>query len=227
MDDAQGTASEGVHALVTGLYRAFLPDVDPASILPGYLTLLDRALLVRGALTELGAALGPLNEAVQGADRAGQEVALAVVRETVETFLGSPACRAMRPADRWQLGELARALRDGSLTKARQTSEGLVKYLESLGAINQREVLLRHDERALDELRESLASARQLVDLSPRATADLLDRGSRAAARLRGRHLRTDRLLAELEREEPRLRQERRFRPLLERLEAFLAAAGG
>jgi hypothetical protein len=227
MDDAQGSASEGVHALVSGVYEAFLPDVDPATILPGYLTLLGRALLVRRALSELAAKLGPQNDTLQGNDAARAKEALGELRSALDAFLSSAACRAMRPADRWQLVEFERSLREARLAAARQTSEGLVKYLESLGAINQREVLLRFDERALAELREALASARGLLELSPSATAELLQRAYLAARRLRGRHLRTDRLLTDLELEESRLRREARWAPLLELLEAFLVAAGG
>ena len=227
MDDAQGAASEGVHALVTAIYEAFLPDVDPATILPGYLTLLGRALLVRRALSDLASRLGPMNDALQGQDPVMQRAALSDLQDAVGSFVASAACRAMRPPDRWQLLELTRSLRDAPLAIARQTSEGLVKYLESLGAINQREVLIKHDERAIAEMGESLSSARQLMDLSPTAASDQLERAYRAALSLRGRRLNTDRLLTELEREGPRLRREGQEPRLLERLEAVLVATSG
>src|SRR5690606_9687860 len=86
---------------------------------------------------------------------------------------------------------------------ARLTSEGLVKYLDSLGSINQREVLLVHDQRTIEAMREALANARQLVDISPRTAVDELDRAYQAAQRLRGRSPTTDQLIVQLERYAP------------------------
>lgn len=227
LDDLASSSSEGVHALVTAVYTAFLPDVNPASVVPGYLTSLGRALLVRRGLAELATTLGPYNEALQGADTGKHGPSLAAVKAVMRTFVGSVVCRAMRAADRWQMVEFERELAEQPLSVARLTSEGLVKYLDSLGSINQREVLLVHDQRTIEAMREALANARQLVDISPRTANDELDRAYQAAQRLRGRHPATDQLVIQLERYAPTSSNVAETVKFLERLEAVLASAAG
>ncbi|HEY6032807.1 MAG TPA: hypothetical protein VIV58_01070, partial [Kofleriaceae bacterium] len=203
LDDTQSSASEGVHALVTAVYDAFVPDVNPTTVVPGYLTALGRALLVRRGVAELAMNLAPFNDQLQAGDPSTYEAALSAVRATLQAYVGSVVCRAMRPADRWQMVEFERQLQTEPPAVARLTSEGLVKYLDSLGSINQREVLVMHDRRTLDTMREAVANARQLLDLSPRAAVEMMDRGYQAAQRLKGRSPVTDKLFTDLEKHSP------------------------
>jgi hypothetical protein len=228
LDDSQSSASEGVHALVTAVYETFVPDVNPTTVVPGYLTALGRALLVRRGVAELASNLGPYNERLQASDASAYEPALAAVRATVHSYVGSVVCRAMRPADRWQMVEFERQLADEPTSAARMTTEGLVKYLDSLGSINQREVLVMHDRRTLETMRDAVSNARQLVDLSPRAAIEMMDRAYQAAQRLKGRSPVTDQLVARLERYAPQSTSNPGdTTKFLEGLEGVLAAAGG
>ena len=70
-----------------------------------------------------------------------------------------------------------------------------VAFWLSLSSVNQREVLILHDQRVTSEVRETLASARELFDLSPRTAVEMLARARVAAARLRGRHPASDEVL--------------------------------
>ena len=227
LDDTQSSASEGVHALVTAVYEAFLPDVNPTTVVPGYLTSLGRALLVRRGVAELASTLAPYNDMLQQDDATQYDLALAAVRGTLHTYVNSVVCRAMRPADRWQMVEFERELASQPMSVARLTTEGLVKYLDSLGSINQREVLVLHDRRTLETMRETLANARQLVDISPRNAAEMLDRAYQAAQRLRGRSPVTDQLLIGLERHAPTSSNAPETVKFLEGLEHVLVAFGG
>jgi len=228
LDDSQSSASEGVHALVTAVYETFVPDINPTTVVPGYLTALGRALLVRRGVAELASNLGPYNERLQASDASAYESALAAVRATVHSYVGSVVCRAMRPADRWQMVEFERQLADEPTSAARMTTEGLVKYLDSLGSINQREVLVMHDRRTLETMRDAVSNARQLVDLSPRAAIEMMDRAYQAAQRLKGRSPVTDQLVVGLERYAPQSTSNPGdTTKFLEGLEGVLAAAGG
>lgn len=227
LDDTQSSASEGVHALVTSVYEAFIPDVNPTTVVPGYLTALGRALLVRRGVAELAANLGPYNDRLQAPDPSQYEAALAAVRATLQSYVGSVVCRAMRPADRWQMVEFERQLASEPMAVARLTTEGLVKYLDSLASINQREVLVMHDRRTLDTMRDAVANARQLLDLSPRAAVEMMDRAYQAAQRLKGRSPVTDQLVMQLERHSPQSSNPGDSVQFLEGLEGVLAAAGG
>ncbi len=225
LDDTQSSASEGVHALISAVYEAFVPDIDPATVVPGYTTSLGRALLVRRGIAELATMLGPYNDVLQGADKSKYPQALETIRDAMRGFVLSVVCRAMRAADRWQMVEFELALAEQPLAAARLTSEGLVKYLDSLGQINQREVLLLHDQRALEVMRESLADARQLVDLSPRTANEMMQRAYDAARRLRGRNPATDQMIIALDRSSPGSANPAASLAFLESLEAMLAAS--
>jgi hypothetical protein len=222
LDDTQSSASEGVHALVAAVYEAFVPAVDPASVVPGYLTSLGRALLVRRGLAQLATTLGPNNDVLQSGEIQRHDQILATIRDVMLHFVGSVVCRAMRAADRWQMVEFQQQLASDPKIAARMTSEGLVKYLESLRSINQREVLVIHDSRALEHMRDALANARQLLDISPKVAQEMLDRAHSEAQRLRGRNPATDQVLLHLERYAPRMPPQQ----LLEALENVLMQAG-
>jgi hypothetical protein len=225
LDDTQSSTSEGVHALVAAIYDEFCADVNVATVVPGYLTSLGRALLVRRGLADLATKLTPHNNLLQGDDPSEYELALAQVRVQMRQFVGSVVCRAMRAADRWQIVEFERELNEQPLKVARLTSEGLVKYIDSLSSVNQREVLVVHDTRTLGEMREALSSARQLLDISPRAARDEMDRAYQAAQRLRGRHPATDDLIIRLEKYAPASSNAGDTAKYLEQLEAVLAAS--
>ncbi len=225
LDDTQSSASEGVHALVGAVYETFTPDVNPTTVVPGYLTALGRALLVRRGVAELAANLTPYNEILQGADPTMYDAALTAVRTIVHGYVMSVVCRAMRPADRWQMVEFERLVTTQQTSTARLTTEGLVKYLDSLGTINQREVLVMHDRRTVEAMREAVSNARQLLDLSPRAAVEMMDRAYQAAQRLKGRSIAIDQLVSELEQYAP-LAAEAAPVKFLEGLEGVLAVAG-
>jgi hypothetical protein len=108
---------------------------------------------------------------------------------------------------------------------ARLTSEGLVKYIESLSSINQREVLLVHDQRTIGEMRDALANARQLVDISPHTAREMMERAFQAAQRLRGRHPSTDQLIVKLDKLAFATSRGESLR-FLEALETVLSATG-
>jgi len=199
LDDTQSATSEGVHAIVVAIYETFVPDADPSTIVPGYVTSLGRALLVRRGLAELAAVLGPYNDMLQGDDASRHDNALAMIRSTVRAFVTSDICRSMRAADRFQMVQFDQELHELPLRAARLSSEGLVKYLESLAAINQREVLVVHDQRMIEQLSDSVANARELIDISWRTAADMLKKAYLAALGLRGRSPMTDAIILKLE----------------------------
>jgi hypothetical protein len=71
--------------------------------------------------------------------------------------------------------------------EAKLTAEGLVKYLESLTVVNQREVLVEHDRRVAAELRDALSVGKELSELSPRTARDILFKACVTAQNLLGR----------------------------------------
>lgn len=227
LDDTTSSASEGIHALVTAVYAAFVPEADSSTLVPEYLTSLKRALMVRRGIAELSAKLEPLNTALQGTDQGRWRDALDGVKAALHGYIGGDVCRAMRAADRWELVQFDHQITDEPMAAARMTSEGLVKYLESLGAINQREVLLKHDQRVIAEVRESITNARELMEISPRTAHEILVKACRSALALRGRHPVTDQMLVRLATIDLAASSPSQSPALLERLEQLLSASGG
>jgi hypothetical protein len=227
LDDTTSSASEGIHALVSAVYAKFAPDVDTSTLVPEHLTSLKRALMVRRGISELAAKLGPLNDALQAADVSRHEEALAGVKATLGAFVAGDVCRAMRAADRWELVQFDQQLAEQRMAAARLTSEGLAKYLESLGAINQREVLVQHDQRVLGEIRESITNARALMEISPPTAHEMLTKACRSALALKGRHPATDPMVAKLATIDLAASSPSQSPALLERLEQLLEATGG
>ncbi len=187
IDDTQGSTSQGVFAVLSAVCEAFAPGIDSASLAPGHLTTLQRALLVRRGLADLTRALGAPHEKLMSVqDEAEAKAALAKVREGLTKFLNGEAFSMMRPADRWQLSNFDQKLAEQSLSPAKFTSEGLSKYLESLSSINQREVLVLHDRRAAADLREAKAAAEQLAIIEPRLALESTQSALNAAMALYG-----------------------------------------
>lgn len=226
LDDTTSSASEGIHALVTAVYAAFVPEADASTLVPEYMTSLKRALMVRRGIAELSAKLEPLNTALQGTDQGRWKDALEGVKATLHAYIGGDVCRTMRAADRWELVQFDAQIAEEPMAAARLTSEGLVKYLESLGAVNQREVLVKHDQRVLGEIRESLTNARELMEISPRTAHEMLVKACRSALALRGRHPATDQMLVRLATIDLAASSPSQSPALLERLEQLLAASG-
>lgn len=226
LDDTRSSTSEGIFALLSAVYAAFLPEIDPATVAPGHLTSLQRALLVRRGLTDLTRAVSPSNEVLQSnaSTPDAKERALQRVRDAMTVFIKGEVFRAMRPADRWELTKFERDLREQSGGVAYLTSEGLSKYLESLGSINRREVLVTHDQRAMEELRESLSAARPLLEINTRVAADLVHRALAAAISLYGRNPGNDDLIVALRDAAPALETASEIEGTVDTLEILIAS---
>lgn len=225
LDDTRSSTSEGIFALLSAVYVAFLPDVDPSGVAPGHLTSLQRALLVRRGLTDLVRVIGPRNDTLQSqsASPSKREKAQQAIREAMTTFVQGEVFRAMRPADRWELTKFERALREQTGPAAQLTAEGLAKYLESLGSINRREVLIQHDQRAMEELREGLSAARPLLEINTQVAADLVRKALAAALSLYGRNHANDELIVALRDAAPALETASEIEGTLDTLEILSA----
>ena len=229
LDDARSAVGEGLFAVIVVVYQTFAPHVDPSTVAPGYLSSLESALLVRRGVTDLLRAVERDNARVQAANAApgAADEAYARIRTTLRGFLAAPVFRAMRPADRWELTKFERLLGEQTSTEGRLTCEGFAKYLDSLGAVNRREVLQTHDERALKDLRDLLANARALIAMNFGLAADMARQAIALAERLYGRNAINDELLAALRDAAPSLTSESEVEGVLDTLELFLDDTGG
>lgn len=221
LDDMTSTWNEGIHALVVAVYEAFVPDADHGSVVPAYKTTLRRALMVRRGIAKLLSELSPINDVLQGSDRQLHPEALVELSDQLHEYVSSELCRAMRAADRWELTHFDQRLEAEELFEAKLTAEGLVKYLESLTVVNQREVLVEHDRRVAGELRDALSVGKELAELSARTAKDILSKACTQAQDLMGRSAGLDAVLRRLRDATPAHNDE-----LIVSLEEVLAGSG-
>lgn len=224
LDDCRSAIGEGVVALLVAAYQAFQPDLDSKLVAPGYLSSLARALLVRRSLTILTREVEPQNAIVQRDSESDEarEQALSFVREFLTRFIASPGFRAMRPGDRWELTKFDRALASVPSHEARLVSEGFAKYLDSLGSINRREVLVTHDQRTIHDLRETLAAARPLLALNSGVAREMVKQALASAEQLYGRTRSSDELIEALRDASPTLANAMEIEAVLSMLELLL-----
>jgi hypothetical protein len=194
-------------------------------VVPAYKTTLRRALMVRRGIAGLFAELAPINDVLQGADRKRHAEALVELSDKLHNFVVSDLCRAMRAADRWELTQFDQRLESEDLVEAKLTAEGLVKYLESLGVVNQREVLVEHDRRIVVEIREALTVGRELAELSARTAHEIIVKACEQAQALLGRAAALDGLLKRLKAAAQASKPTQNTQ-LLEWLDEVLAASG-
>jgi hypothetical protein len=89
------------------------------------------------------------------------------IRDALSDFLDGEVFAAMRPADRVELKRFEMSISAPALATAVKACEGLDKFLETLGAINQCDVLVRHDQKLIKETRS------REKELSPKKIAQL------------------------------------------------------
>lgn len=226
LDHAREELSEGLFALVTFTFQHFLGDVgaiDRAVLLPGYKTALDQSLLIRRGLSDLRKVVSAENDWViqdKDVDLDCKVEALARLTEELEDFLHSDVFRAMRSADRVELQRFLQKARSADFEEARLACEGLSRYLESLSQINQREVLIEHDQRVLREIGYLLEAARSVVEVSRSHALTLFRDAITQAEALKGRLTILDEQIAEWNDEgEDAWREPGRLENMMERLE--------
>jgi hypothetical protein len=108
--------------------------------------------------------------------------------EQLKKFTEGEAFRFMRAPDRIELQGFLCTISMGSYREASQACEGLSRYLESMSAINQREVLQQHDQEVLRDIDTSLEAARSILTVSPSGTRNMVRQALNQATRLYGRN---------------------------------------
>jgi hypothetical protein len=100
--------------------------------------------------------------------------------------------------------------------------EGLDKFLETLGAINQREVLIRHDRELIQEIVGDLEGIAPLMEISPTAATDLVCSAFSKAGSLEGYKRPLDELLEQWKHRSPQPESPQEMLKLGKRLRSHL-----
>lgn len=182
LDDQQHRLIKAVQGVLFGLLGDFGDDARREEILPAYRSALGDSVMLRTAITELSFHVNRFNQALADAS-AEQAVPLVVgVADRLTSFASRPAYGALRAEDKKAVMDFRKVLFDlrhnpdgvarGPLCRA---VEGFSKFLESMQAINHREVLVLHDRQRLEGALASLEGIAADAERDPAAATQALD----------------------------------------------------
>lgn len=199
LNDVGSSLTDGVFALMTSVYESFLDEVDAEALIPGHKNTLARALMVRRGLADLRRVVSQKNvfvQDVEAEDKIRNDAFSAILGE-LGLFIWGEVFRIMRPADRVEFKKFQKKLEGHTANAARFDCEGFDKYLNSLMAVSQRDVLIKHDRDESHEIAELLEAARPLIDISPHGALAMLAEAFEKADSLFGLRDPLDGLLGE------------------------------
>ncbi len=199
LNDVGSSLTDGVFALMTSVYSSFLDNVEAEDLIPGHKNTLARALMVRRGLADLRRVVSQKNSIVQDSDSEGRlrDEAFGAILGELGLFIWGEVFRVMRPGDRVEFKKFQQKLEGKSANEAREGCEGLDKYLDSLMAVSQRDVLIKHDKDESREIAGLLEAARPLIDISPHGALAMLAEAFEKADTLFGLRDPLDGLLGE------------------------------
>ncbi len=199
LNDVGRSVTDGVFALMTAIYEAYLNDVDRDGVLPGHKSTLSRALAGRRGLTDLRRRIHAANTVLQSdiGGEAPQEVAFDDIVFCLAKFVAGEVFTVMRPADRIELANFLREITGKTRVSGRFDCEGLDKYLDSLAAVSQRDVLIKHDGDLKHDIQEILEAVKPLLEISPHGALDMIGQAFANAEALYGVRDGLDALLAD------------------------------
>ena len=192
LDDNKHRLAKAVQGVLFGMVAVFAPDLRREDILPAYRSAVREAVQLRSTLVELGHHVGRCNAALARVDAATAVPLMVALADRLARFCARPAYRSLRAEDkralidfRASLYRLRQRAEGPDLALLRQQVEGFAKFLESLHAINHREVLAVHDRLRLQEARTLLQHAASRLDLGVACTE--LDSAVQGLAAVQGR----------------------------------------
>ncbi len=199
LNDVGSSLTDGVFALMTSVYTSFLDEVEVEDLIPGHKNTLARALMVRRGLADLRRVVSQKNTTVQNVEAEDQQrdEAFGAILGELGLFIWGEVFRIMRPADRIEFKKFQQKLEGSTANAARFDCEGLDKYLDSLMAVSQRDVLIKHDRDESHEIAGLLEAAAPLIDISPHGALAMLAEAFEKADSLFGLRDPLDGLLGE------------------------------
>jgi hypothetical protein len=197
LNDATTALMDGVFAAMTTVYQCFLGHAEPERMIPGHRDTLGKALAVRRAIAELRRTVRELNRPIQ--NRATDpEVAHASYRlivELLDDFIASKEFLYLRSDTRKEFDRVREVLASGTSERNRNDCEGFDKYLDSLGVISLRGVLITHDTDIKEKVTAELERALAYANLMPVLVCDVILEAFAKAERLLGLNDQLDELV--------------------------------
>ncbi len=188
LNDATTALMDGVFAAMTTVYECFLGYAEPERMIPGHRHTLGKALAVRRAIAELQRTVRELNRPIQNraTDPAVAQASYGLIVELLDGFIASTEFLYLRSDTRKEFDRVREVLASGTPARNRNDCEGFDKYLDSLGVISQRGVLIKHDTDIKAKLTAELERALAYANAMPRLVCDVIAEAFAKAERLLG-----------------------------------------
>ncbi|MEM6533895.1 MAG: hypothetical protein AAF654_14840 [Myxococcota bacterium] len=175
LDDHQHKLSKAVQGMFFGILGVFEQDARRDEILPSYRSAVGEAVRLRVAIADLNYHVSRFNQAIADATPEAAVPLVVAIADRLQRFSSRPEYRTMRAEDKKATIDFRRDLyvmrhrKEGlPMGKLRMTVEGFSKFLESMQAINHREVLVIHD-------RQRIADSLGLIERAQRLVLDDVD----------------------------------------------------
>jgi hypothetical protein len=188
LNDATTALMDGVFAAMTTVYECFLGHAEPERMIPGHRDTLGKALAVRRAIAELRRTVRELNRPIQDrkTDPQVAQASYLLIVELLEEFIASNEFFYLRSDARKEFDRVHEVLASGTPNQNRNDVEGFDKYLDSLGVISQRGVLIKHDSDIKAKIAAELERALAYANVMPLLVCDVIVEAFAKAERLRG-----------------------------------------
>jgi hypothetical protein len=188
LNDATTALMDGVFATMTTVYECFLGHAEPERMIPGHRDTLGKALAVRRTVAELRRTVRELNRPIQNraTDPEVAQASYRLIVELVGGFIASKEFFYLRSDTRKEFDRVRQLLASGTAARNRNDCEGFDKYLDSLGVISQRGVLIKHDTDIKAKLAKELEPALAYASVMPRLVFDVIAEAFAKAERLLG-----------------------------------------
>lgn len=188
LNDATTAMMDGVFAAMTTVYECFLGHAEPERMIPGHRDMLGKALAVRRAIAELQRTVRELNRPIQNraTDPEVAQASYRLIVELVDGFIASKEFSYLRSDTRKEFDRVRGVLASGTPARNRNDCEGFDKYLDSLGVISQRGVLIKHDTDIKAKVTAELERALAYADVMPLLVCDVILEAFAKAERLLG-----------------------------------------
>jgi hypothetical protein len=188
LNDATTGLMDGVFAAMTTVYEIFLGRAEPERMIPGHRDTLGKALAVRRGIAELQRTVRELNRPIQNraTDPEVAQTSWRLIVDLLDGFIMNPEFLYLRSDTRKELERFREVLANGTPSQNRNDCEGFDKYLDSLGVISQRGVLIKHDTDIKKKVTAELERALAYADRMPLLVCDVIIEAFAKAERLLG-----------------------------------------
>jgi hypothetical protein len=210
LNDATTALMDGVFAAMTTVYECFLGHAEPERMIPGHRHTLGKALAVRRAIAELRRRVREHNRPIQkrGGDPQAAQASYRLIVELLQFFIASTEFLYLRSDARKEFDRVHQVLLGGTPAQNRNDCEGFDKYLDSLGVISQRGVLIKHDSDVKAKVTSELERALAYATVMPSLVCDVIIEAFAKAERLLGLNDALDDVLGRWQKLAPEARED-------------------